>query len=180
MFRNKVKSLKTKQGHGSALPKKNDPVSSSMRQVAVFNCCQLIGILCAPCYRLLQLVRLQQPELAEVPSAALSDCCGLYLLQMFMWWHWDLICQEANLSLKSWFAVISGLCRVWLQTSQLCLLAWGRGDFLARWDCGSQILNVLKLLWNSTLKLWFCMCFQSAFQSALRPRLLLWDNFWLD
>ena len=120
-----------------------------------------------PCCRLLQLVRFQQLELAEVPSAALSGFCGLPLLPMLIQWHEDPVCQEANLSLQSWVVLLDlrllpvsagAGCR-----SHSCsCLARGRKNFLARWDCDSQNFNVFKLLWNSTLKLWFHMCFQSA------------------
>lgn len=43
---------------------------------------------------------------------------------------------------------------------------------MARWDCGSQHLNEVKLLWIRTLKLWFCVHFQSALllgEAALTP-----------
>lgn len=75
--------------------------------------------------------------------------------------------------LHGWvFFASSSLWSGWLWVTQLLMLTPGGGVFMARWDCGSQHLNEFKLLWIRTLKLWFCVHFQSALllgEAALTP-----------
>lgn len=64
--------------------------------------------------------------------------------------------------------------------TQLLLLTLWQAAFMARWDCSSQDLNEFKLLWNRTLKLWFCVCFQLAllvWVTALTPSPFFFFSF---